>query len=143
VEAQHQRVRRDGPPESDDTEVEGEQHDDGPDDVAPGQLRVASAGRRVSTVVSELRDSETTAKMMAHLNQALGGTLAGLVPEGTKVRFVLREEDQPETPRPIAGGSDAGDDVPQGCRGYEVGSSEMAPKPPIARRARPSRGARG
>jgi hypothetical protein len=57
VEAQHQRVRRDGPPESDDTEVEGEQHDDGPDDVAPGQLRVASAGRRVSTVVSKLRDS--------------------------------------------------------------------------------------
>jgi hypothetical protein len=89
--------------------------------------------RLVSTVLSELRDSETAAKMMARLNQALAGTLAGLVPEGTKVRFVLQEEDEPETPRPIAGGSDAGDDVPQGCRGYEVGSSDMVPKPPTAR----------
>jgi hypothetical protein len=59
-----------------------------------------------STVLSELRDNETTETMMAHLNQALRGALTGLVPENVKVRFVLREDgDEGPARPPISGGA--------------------------------------
>jgi len=71
------------------------------DEVLKGGIGVSKAAG-ASTVLSELVDSETAEKMMAHLNEALAASVRDLLPEGTKVRFVLREEE-----RPIAGGSDA------------------------------------
>jgi DNA invertase Pin-like site-specific DNA recombinase len=91
------------------------------DEVVAGGI---GKDRKTSTVLSGLRDSETAEKMMAHLNQALAGTLDGLVPRGVKVRFVLRGEDDAESNghRPIAGGVDDGV--------LPVGASDMAPIPP-------------
>jgi recombinase/recombinase-like zinc beta ribbon protein len=82
------------------------------DPVGPGRLKLGCVGRRHHVLVVGLVE---------------------VLQRRVRVLHLLREEDEPETPRPIAGGSDAGDDVPQGCRGYEVGSSDMAPKPPTAR----------